>query len=187
MNRIRNIKISTRVALGFSIVLVLMLSLTAVSIYRVNGVNTSLSTINDFNSVKQRYAINFRGSVHDRAIRVRDITLVDAAGQAQVLDDISRPERFYAASETQLDAMLDKQSDATDEERGINAEIKAAQARAVPALKQVVEQQMQGKLQEAHVALMGEARPAFIAWLAATNKFIDLEEKEPVRNFVFEA
>jgi methyl-accepting chemotaxis protein len=176
MNFIQNTRISTRVAVGFATILVLMISLTVISIYQVNSVNTHLSVINDFNSVKQRYAINFRGSVHDRAIRVRDMTLVDASEQAKVLDDISRLERFYSESETELDKMFATRSDMTGEERGINAEIKAAQARAMPALKLVVEQEKQGDLKAAHVTLMGEARPAFVAWLAAINKFIDLEE-----------
>ena len=48
----------------------------------------------------------------------------------------------------------------------------------MPALKLVVDKQKQGDLQAAHLTLMGEARPAFVAWLAATNKFIDLEEKK---------
>jgi methyl-accepting chemotaxis protein len=155
-----------------------MFSLTAISIYRVNSVNSRLATMNDFNSVKQRYAINFRGSVHDRAIRVRDITLVDAGERAKVLDDIDRLERYYAVSEIKLDAMFVDRPDMTDEERAINAEIKAAQARAMPALKQVVDAQMRGDLTASHATLMDEARPAFIAWLAAINKFIDLEEKK---------
>jgi methyl-accepting chemotaxis protein len=178
MGFIRHARISTRVVCGFALTLLLMLSLTSVSIYRVNSVNSLLSTMNDFNSVKQRYAINFRGSVHDRAIRVRDITLVDAGEQATVLGDIARLERYYSVSEVELDKMFDKRSDMTAEERGINAEIKAAQTRAMPALKQVVEEQIQGNLTAAHVTLMSEARPAFIAWLAAINKFIDLEEKK---------
>ena len=178
MKLIRNTKIPNRVAFGFSAVFILMISLTIVSIYRMDGVNSSLSTMNDFNSVKQRYAINFRGSVHDRAIRVRDITLVDAGERTQVLNDVSRLEQFYAASEAELDKMFATRLDMTAEERSINAEIKAAQARALPALKQVVEQQTQGALPAARDTLMGEARPAFIAWLAAINKFIDLEEKK---------
>jgi len=176
MNLIRNTKISTRVGVGFAAVLLLMIAITVVSIYQVNRVNSSLAIMNDFNSVKQRYAINFRGSVHDRAIRVRDITLVSAGEQTQVLDDIGRLERYYAVSEADLETMFDKRSDMTAEERGIYGEIKAAQARAMPALKQVVEQQMHGDPKAANATLMGEARPAFIAWLAAINKFIDLEE-----------
>jgi methyl-accepting chemotaxis protein len=171
-------RISARVAAGFGITLLLMISLTSIGIYRMNSVNSRLSIMNDFNSVKQRYAINFRGSVHDRAIRVRDITLVDTGERAQVLNDIDRLERYYAISEVKLDEMFVDRPDMTDEERAINAEIKAAQARAMPALKQVVEAQMRGDLTAAHAALMAEARPAFIAWLAAINKFIDLEEKK---------
>jgi methyl-accepting chemotaxis protein len=176
MSSIKNVSVSARVAAGFAITLLLMLSLTAIAIYRVNSVNSQLSTMNDFNSVKQRYAINFRGSVHDRAIRVRDITLVDASEKTKVLDDIGRLERYYSVSEIALNKMFDTRPEMTAEERGINDEIAAAQSRAMPALKKVVEEQAQGDLNAAHATLMGEARPAFIAWLAAINKFIDLEE-----------
>nr|QQZ49618.1 MCP four helix bundle domain-containing protein [Phenylobacterium glaciei] len=81
------------------ILLFLMIAMAAVSINRVNTINGQLKTINDVNSVKQRYTINFRGSVHDRAIRLRDVVLVsDPAELATVLADIDRLGANYAAS-----------------------------------------------------------------------------------------
>ena len=176
MSFVSNTSISTRVAVGFATVLLLMISLTVISIYRVNSVSTNLSLINDFNSVKQRYAINFRGSVHDRAILVRDMTLVEPGEQGKVLDDISRLEVFYADSEAGLEKMFATRPDMTADERSINAEIKAAQSRAMAALKLVVEQQKKGDAKAARLTLMSEARPAFVTWLAVINKFIDLQE-----------
>jgi methyl-accepting chemotaxis protein len=46
----------------------MMLGLTVLAENRVSTIRGSLATINEVNSVKQRYSINFRGSVHDRAI-----------------------------------------------------------------------------------------------------------------------
>ena len=68
--------IKARIAFGFAVILVLMAILTVVGISRVNAISNALTIIGDVNSVKQRYAINFRGSVHDRAISLRDVTLV---------------------------------------------------------------------------------------------------------------
>ena len=48
-----------------------MCSLTAISIYQVDRISADLERINGVNGVKRRYAINFRGSVHDRAISAR--------------------------------------------------------------------------------------------------------------------
>jgi hypothetical protein len=75
--------IRQRLATGFGAVFLLMIVLTALAISRVNSIDTSLNRINDVNNVKQRYAINFRGSVHDRAIAVRDVVLAAEAGQSQ--------------------------------------------------------------------------------------------------------
>src|ERR1700738_3170833 len=69
-------KIQLRLIVGFGIILTMLVGLAAFSIIEVSAVSASLSTINNVNSVKQRYAINFRGSVHDRAIKLRDVTLV---------------------------------------------------------------------------------------------------------------
>ena len=52
--------INLRLIIGFSIVLLMMVLLTVVGIYRVNVIDTTITQINDVNSVKQRYAINFR-------------------------------------------------------------------------------------------------------------------------------
>jgi methyl-accepting chemotaxis protein len=73
--KISNLTISRRLGAGFLVVVLNMVLLTAVGVTRVEEINTRLSTINDLNSVKQRFAINFRGSVHDRAISVRDVVL----------------------------------------------------------------------------------------------------------------
>jgi methyl-accepting chemotaxis protein len=176
MSFIRNTRLSTRIVVGFATILTLMLLLTVVSILQVNGVNRQLTQINDVNSVKQRYAINFRGSVHDRAIRVRDLTLVPPNERAAVLDDISKLESYYAASETAMDKMFQDGTDISDQERSVYAEIKAAQARTMPLVRQEIGQQARGETEQLRSTLMGEERPAFIAWLAAINKFIDLEE-----------
>jgi methyl-accepting chemotaxis protein len=153
-----------------------MIILTTIAVMQVNRVNDNLTTMNGFNSVKQRYAINFRGSVHDRAIRVRDITLVTPDEREAVLADIARLEGYYLLSETAMDEMFSTRADITQEERDIMGEIKAAQATAMPLVKSVAAAQLSGHPEQARLLLMEQARPAFIGWLRAINKFIDLEE-----------
>ncbi|MDB5790848.1 MAG: methyl-accepting chemotaxis signaling domain protein, partial [Massilia sp.] len=77
-------KIRQRLAAGFGAVFLLMMVLTALAISRVDSIDTSLNRINDVNNVKQRYAINFRGSVHDRAIALRDVVLAADPGTVGV-------------------------------------------------------------------------------------------------------
>lgn len=48
--------------------------------------------MNEVGSEKQRFAINYRGSVHDRAIALRDLVLVDDAADRpplrELIDDL---------------------------------------------------------------------------------------------------
>ncbi|HJP68000.1 MAG TPA: MCP four helix bundle domain-containing protein, partial [Sphingomicrobium sp.] len=75
MSYFRNFGVAARLTAGFGFLLLLMVGLTIYSTAQVAQIDANLATINDVNSVKQRYAINFRGSVHDRAIAIRDVTL----------------------------------------------------------------------------------------------------------------
>lgn len=166
-----------RLAIGFSLVLILLVVLGGVAIHRVNVIAGSLATINDTNSVKQRYAINFRGSVHDRAISVRDVVLVtEAAERAAALAEIKRLAAFYADSALKLDAMMATGAEVTPQEIQILASIKATEVRTMPLIEQVIALQQKGDGAAAHRMLLEQARPAFVEWLARINQFIDLQE-----------
>src|SRR4051812_16884941 len=99
--------IGKRLALGFGSVLVLMAVLAGLAIQRVGQIDNILTQINDVNSVKQRYAINFRGSVHDRAIEVRDVALASTLETAKRhVGVIDKRNADYQQSAGPLDALF---------------------------------------------------------------------------------
>ena len=120
----KNARITTRLVLGFGVILLLMIITTLVGITEVRKIDTSLTTINDLNSVKQRFAINFRGSVHDRAIAVRDYILTGSATDHQKLKaEIDRLAAAYSASAKGMSDILAK-TPADAEEKKILDDIK---------------------------------------------------------------
>ncbi len=170
-----NFRIGPRLAIGFSFVILLMVVLTAVAIQRVGRISDGLATINELNSVKQRHAINFRGSVHDRAIALRDVVLADdgdavAAAEAEI-DALAG---FYAGSAAPLDALVAGSDDAR--EADMLAAIKAIESRTLPLIEQVRALRAAGDAAGAREMLMVDAAPAFVTWLARINDFIDLQE-----------
>ncbi|TQV75664.1 methyl-accepting chemotaxis protein [Denitrobaculum tricleocarpae] len=170
-------KIKTRLILGFSSVILLMIGLTVIAITQVNQINRALHEINEVNSVKQRYAINFRGSVHDRAILVRDVTLLpDPAELPAVLGEIDQLAADYATAAQNMDALFEAQMEMGDEERRILESIKEIEATTLPLFAQIISLQQAGQGEEARRILMEQARPASVTWLARINEFIDLEE-----------
>ncbi|WP_445772096.1 MCP four helix bundle domain-containing protein [Rheinheimera sp.] len=95
----KSMTVAMRLGLGFGVILLLMVALTLFGMQRVNQINQTLTQITEVNSVKQRYAINFRGSVHDRAIALRDVTLVpELSALSPILADINRLQSFYQQS-----------------------------------------------------------------------------------------
>ncbi|GAA4015992.1 methyl-accepting chemotaxis protein [Actimicrobium antarcticum] len=158
--------------------LLLIAVVSVIGVFRVNTISTTLATISDVNSVKQRYAINFRGSVHDRAIAVRDVILVTNPEELQTaLARIAQLSADYDKSALAMDAMFSQRTDIGQDERQILASIKEIETRTLPLIKQVVALRQAGTDDEAKQLMLKEARPAFVEWLARINKFIDLQEQ----------
>ena len=169
--------ISARLAWGFGSVFALLLILSLLASERVNRIDDTLEHINNVNNVKQRYAINFRGSVHDRAIALRDVVLApDAAAAGEHVALIEKLARNYADSSGPLDAMFADATVVSAEEKTALAGIKASEQQAQPLIAKVIELRLADKLPEANAMLAKQAAPAFVGWLAAINRLIDLEE-----------
>lgn len=173
---LKDLKISARLIAGFSVILSLLVILSVVSAVRVNSVNSKLETMNQVNSVKQRYAINFRGSVHDRAIDTRDMVLVPDREIGKVAADIDRLAAKYANSAGPLDAMLAPETRPTAQELQILASIKDIERQTLPVVEHVIAQRRAGDQEGARATLLNEARPLFVEWLKRINGFIDLQE-----------
>ncbi len=169
--------ISARLAWGFGGVFALLLILSLLASERVNRIDHTLDRINNVNNVKQRYAINFRGSVHDRAIAVRDVVLApDAAAAAVHVALIEKLAKNYADSSGPLDAMFSGATPVSAEEKAALAGIKASEQQAQPLIAKVIALRLADNLPEANALLAKQAAPAFVAWLASINRLIDLEE-----------
>ena len=171
-------KISTRLYTGFGLVLLLLIIVTALGINRVQKIDAILTSISDVNNVKQRHAINFRGSVHDRAIALRDVVLAaDAASAKPELARIETLAANYAQAATPLDQILGNGKDVTDAERTALAAIKASEAAAQPIIAKVIQMRLADDVPGATALLQQQGAAAFTGWLASVNQLIDLEEK----------
>ncbi|EGU29166.1 methyl-accepting chemotaxis protein [Vibrio sp. N418] len=176
MNYLSKLKVKTRLAIGFGTLVSLMMLLTILGIQKVNFIDSTLAEVTDINSVKQRFAINYRGSVHDRAIAIRDIAI------ARNTDEIDRFEReirlleqFYNQSEQNMQKMLDEHVLFSKEEREILDNIEAIKLTTLPLIERILTEKKQGR--EVTEVVLEQARPAFISWLNSINQFIDYQEK----------
>ncbi|WP_063828907.1 MCP four helix bundle domain-containing protein [Paraburkholderia sprentiae] len=112
-------RVRTQLVAGFGIVLVALVALTVIAITRVESVRQRLDQIIDVNGVKERYAINFRGSVHDRSIAVRDVTLVSNDELPAVVAHIRQLAADYDEAAEPLAAVYAQRTDISPAERVI--------------------------------------------------------------------
>ena len=179
MFQLSNLRISTRQLIGFAVILSMLVVLTCVAAFQVTRINQNLTMMIDINSVKQRYAINFRGSVHDRAIALRDVTLVQTQDElSEVLAEMNRLADFYVASAGPMDEMFATSDTITANERELLRAIKKIEAEALPVINEVIALRQSGVAHlESQSVLIESAAPKFVEWLARINAFIDYQEE----------
>ncbi|RUR32996.1 methyl-accepting chemotaxis protein [Vreelandella nanhaiensis] len=173
--RFTGTKISTRLAFAFSTLLALLIVLTAVGIYQVNQIDRGLTAINDINGAKQSFAVDMRGSVHDRAITLRDIVITAGNGNLDALRaDIDRLQESYQNATTGMQGVIQQYSTTPQEQNLLNHI--ASQAEMVRALTlQVFDARDTGDYELAQTLMLEQAGPAYREWLNRINQFIDLQ------------
>ncbi|WP_077531088.1 methyl-accepting chemotaxis protein [Vreelandella utahensis] len=171
-----NLTIAQRLALGFGIIVALMLFIAVIGAMRVNFIDQTLTDVNEGASPKQRQAINFRGSVHDRAIAIRDAVLVrNRSGLEKHLADIRELKSYYSESASTM-AQLFSASETSDRERELLNRIEAIQTRALEVTDTVLKLRREGEIEQARQFLLDEVSPAYSEWLSRVNDFIDHQE-----------
>lgn len=170
-------RLTQRLYLGFGLVLSLMLAVSLFGVYQINHANQTLTRVNSIDSVKQRYAINFRGIVHDRAIAIRDAVLVTRQDELSLhLAQIKRLDGFYQQSARDLRGLLQAHPVRSAEERQLVEDINAIEQSSLKLTEQIIGLINAGQRNEAQQLLLGEASPAYSEWLGRINKYIDYQE-----------
>ncbi len=176
MARVARLGIRARLIGGFSAVLALMVVLTVIGIDQVNRIDRNLTTINDVNGVKLRHAIDWRGSVHDRAILLRDMTLITQVSELTRLQADYRElsDNYQAASQGMADSLA--RNAASQGERRLLDAIEGQAERTNALASEVIAAREGGRVDEARRLLLDAAGPAFFQWLDDINAFIDYQE-----------
>lgn len=174
----RQISIFTIIGAGYGMLVVMILGISILSINRITFIEKNLQEINEVNSPKQRVAINYRGSVHNRSISIRDVVFASNEKDLKTyLDEIKYEEDFYIAAKNKMQSDFIDKNMLTPEEQEILAKINATEDETMPLIKKIIEYKQAGNT-EAMINTLNEVRPKFVYWLKVINEFIDLEENK---------
>ncbi len=172
-----NLKLSTRLALGFGLVLVLLVAVATIGISRMSSLNHQLEEIVNVNNRQTSLAMSMRMAINQVAVATRNIVLItDDAGMKAEVERLQKVRADYDAAEQALGKMFDA-PETRPEEKAMFANILALKASARPAVNKVVELGLQNKLEEATTVLVQEAQGRQNDWIKALGELAAFEEQ----------
>ncbi|WP_229256517.1 methyl-accepting chemotaxis protein [Duganella lactea] len=169
-------KVGTRLGLGFALVLLFLIAVTAVGIVRMAQIQDRLDHVISVNNVVSRLVVDMRNNVSERVNSLRVLTLI--ADPADMETDMKRNKELatkYAEFQDKLSAQF--AVEATPEEKTLLAAVKEGEAQAMPAIAKASELWLAAKPEEATRVLVKEIRPAQKKWMAALEQLGELEDK----------
>ncbi|ASV38218.1 methyl-accepting chemotaxis protein [Pseudomonas sp. NS1(2017)] len=172
------VSLAMRIGLGFASTLSLLVLITAVGIQRVGFIDSTLKDVAEKAAVVQRYAINFRGSVHNRAIAIRDAVLVkDEPSLNRHLAEIDQLKRDYQDSAVMMDRLFANAAASAEESR-LLADIKAIETQALASSERVISLRRSNDIAGAQDLLLAQSSAHYTEWLKRVNALIDFEEAQ---------
>jgi methyl-accepting chemotaxis protein len=169
-------KVISQLYAGFVFLLAVMLGITIFGLLKISVADKNLNSLSEQTAVEQRQAINFRGSVHDRAISIRDAVLVKNSGQSQLHQkEVIKLDNFYQESAVKLDKMY-RDTDHTEEEIALLADIKEIEKTTLKLTENLLAMVNADRYDEAASYLLDTVSPAYSEWLKRINKLIDFQE-----------
>ncbi len=173
-----NMKVGTRLGLGFFLVLFFLVAVTSVGIYNMARIQDRLDNVVGTNNVVNRLVVEMRTNVADRITSLRILTLLsepdDMAPEMKRVNDLAAS---YAIAEKKLVEKFDKPGAATAQEKELLRQTIEHQAAAMPAIAKASELWMGGQAEDATKVLIREIRPNQKKWMAALEQLATLEEK----------
>ncbi|KQW44591.1 MULTISPECIES: methyl-accepting chemotaxis protein [unclassified Roseateles] len=172
-----NLKLSSRLALGFGLVLTLLAIVATIGISRMAQLNSQLEGIVNVNNAESRLAVAMRVAINQVATATRNIVLLtDEAAMKAEAERLQKSRADYDAAEQQLGKMFNDLAETSTEEKALFARIRELKETARPLINKVLELGLANKAEEATLALMKEAQPAQNAWLLALGELAKLED-----------
>ncbi len=176
-----NRSISTRLALGFGCMLLLLIVVAVLGQYSIKTVHRSMQEITGVNAAKTQLANAMLASVNALGIQSRSVVMLDAVDAARSKEQSKRLEESltrYMAQAKELSGLI--QSGTVDPaEQGMMQEIVAIAQKTGPELKQAAEQALGGDAVGANMTVMVRANPGELAW---NQKLASMVELQNARN-----
>ena len=168
-----NLKMGTRLALGFGTVLALMVLLAVSGLSRMAQIQGELDDITQDNMVKMSHLYSMQGNLNSIAIAVRNIALLlDEEAMVAQVKNIEKARENYDKHAKDLTSMIKTESD-----KALLAKIEEARIATQPTVDKATRLGRDNKRFEATQVLLYEVQPNQSKWLEELSGMIASQEK----------
>ncbi|WP_426304447.1 methyl-accepting chemotaxis protein [Acidovorax facilis] len=169
----KNMRIASKLALGFGLVLVLLGVIAYIGITRMAAVQANFEKVTSDNNVKTALANDMRDQINDTARSLRNMMLSeDLAYTKDQAERIQKSRKNYNVARDKLQSML-----VLDAGKKIMAEINEDQGNTKPLVEKAMELASVNKNAEAAEVLLKEVAPAQEKWLESLDTMVQQQEE----------
>ncbi len=170
-------KVSSRLAIGFALVLTLLIASVMLSLNRMAAMQDKIHEVVAVNNAQLAQVITIRASLYDRMVAVRNIVLLQSESEMR-----PEVERLHAQEKRSADAVdnlskLFERAGTTEAEKSALAHIRELEAVILPITEKAATLGLQNKSAEATKVLIDDVRPVQRKIMAEVTNLVELQDK----------
>jgi len=167
------LKVSTRLSLGFGILILLMLIMGATALVKVSAVHQAFKLVVDDRVPKVAEINDIKGDVNQIARSMRNMVILSDA--AEIKKELAKVEAAREANAQRLDRLRVRIT--TEQGKAELSKVADARARYAPLQGKFVGLVAEGKTEDAKTMLVSEVRTAQQAYFAALDGFLKFQSE----------
>jgi methyl-accepting chemotaxis protein len=177
-NRMR---VATRLGIGYGLISLLLVTVTVLGVNRMALIKERVDEITKVNDVEARLAALMDLTVTERALALRNLSLLDSDNTKEVqmeVDRVTEQANKYADAQQKLSSMFSNQPGTSEKERELLEQIGQQAKLAAPYYPQAVKLALDGKKDEAYKLVRFEFRPVQKKWWALLRELASVEQQQ---------
>lgn len=174
----KGLKVSSRLALGFGLVLALLALLSALGFYSEKTLYTKLDEIARINNTEGTLANALKSTVRDRAIAIRNVALL--TDQSQITQQIARiaaQDKTYQDTYDKLGQIFAQESGTTEREHRLFAQLKIDEGATKPIWVNAINLAQANDQAGATEVLIKQAWQKTSDWISRLDELANFEDE----------
>jgi methyl-accepting chemotaxis protein len=174
---LKNMKVGTRLALGYALVLTLLGIIVGFGLLKMQQMQDRLSLITDVNNVQITLVGSMRDGVGGRMIALRNLAILTDTGKMTLESQRIRAlEAGYAETKAKLGKTFETPF-TTPEEKALFAKLEEQERAVMPLMAEAEKLGLANKFEETNDLLMNKVAPLQATWLDTMNALARWEVK----------